>query len=94
MNVLEVIGIRYLSFPDKNDPGKQVTGMTLYCTKEIDGKNGIGKWFDEDCKLFISEWLLSNRLNGVVPGLHDKIEVIYNSKGKIADIRILTPAAV
>lgn len=82
---MKVIGYRDVSFPDKNDPNKKVTGIRLFCTYPI-AKGGEGFGTES---IYLSDWLVQNRLYGEVPKIGDEIFPSYNRFGKIDDIRIV-----
>lgn len=84
---MEVTGIRFVSFKDKKDPSKTVSGVTLFASYPIT-KNGEGYGCE---RLFLSDWFVEHRLGGEVPKMGDQVEPSYTRNGKLSELRILAP---
>lgn len=88
-----VIGIERLCFPDSKEPEKMVNGVQVYCGYPIDPEKGSGLAYSKKGyeRIYISEWLLKHRLNGVVPDVGDEVQPSYNRDGKLQDLYIRKP---
>ncbi len=75
---LTIVGLRRTAFD--TDDGKHISGISLFCEYTTDNIDGYGVE-----KIFISD----KRLNGLILGVGDVIQPIYNRYGKIAAVRLV-----
>lgn len=88
-----VLGFERLSFPDKEDPNKMVTGVQLYCGNPIDPEKGEGFAYSKKGyeRLYLSEWFLTNRLGGEIPPRNSTVVPFYNREGRLQHLDIVPP---
>ncbi len=91
MKVLKVIGVRNMSFADRNDSEKKVSGVKVYCSRPVE--DGQGEFYYPDDAFFLSDWMIINRLHSIVPRVGDMIDIRYNRQGKIESVEILDPVS-
>lgn len=75
----EVIGIRQVSF--KNNQGQNISGVTVYFTKEEYKVDGLAA-----DKAFVSSQLMERAM--WEPEIGDHFEPLYNKYGKLTDVRL------
>lgn len=88
---MKVIGFVNSQFPDQNDPNKMVTGVQLFCTYPVSSSRGEGESFSKNSNIFVSEWILKNRMGGEIPPVGSEIFVERNKDGRLQNIIRVMP---
>lgn len=76
---MELVGYRRSAFT-ATDTGERIVGYNLYLTGEEEKVEG---------KVTERVFLSDKKLNGYIPQLGDKLELVYNRYGKISELRRL-----
>lgn len=75
---LTIVGLRRSSFDTKD--GKTISGLNIFCEYTNEHIEGYGV-----DRLFLTD----EKLNGLILGVGDVIQPVYNRYGKIAAVRLV-----
>lgn len=87
-----VVGVKHMSFPDREKPDVMVSGINLFLGKPIEDGEGFEFQLKKDYKIFLNDWKIEHWLKGEIPRPGDQVFAEWDSEGRLRGITIAPPA--